>query len=339
MSDDGDSLILENIFTFPDECLVADEMYVDPDGQSLTFIVEGFLYFHHEAGSVAGCKLDAKTGALITVAHWGDDFPGTRELDAVAQDPQTGDVYILGGSDGSMPFLSVLRLGADITQTFPRPEDQGASCPCFDGPGTLVLDSDFAYVVYNSGIYRYSTHDLSAPALAWAEKDLKTWHPIALVRTTDHQYWWIVEEQKIDAYYLEGNSLFSKDGMRYRLYSDSFDKKLTSVYGVQYARHYFPSNEGHFLLIGQGQTYQVNHSYRIRTDFYASTTMVDPALPRSLSMLWNWWYFAGFAGFSLVGLLSARGVRRRETRVADCTNSDPDLRQDDRCGARAERRV
>ena len=316
----GSSVAFESIFELPDECGLASQMYVDSDGASLT-LVQGIIYgdvdYPQEAGKRAGCRINAHTGDLINPITWADDVPTMGSLDSYARDPQTGDIYILGGNQN---VLSVVRYGADTTQTLPQPAH--ALPPTRSVQGSMVVEGDGVYVTFGDGIYRYSTHDSSIPTLVWTEQNPFTRSPIALVRTTDHLYWWIIEEQ--DAY-----TSFSNHAFTYSLYSDSFKQKLTSVDGPLFDHGFWvldfvfsPSVEGHYLMIGSGETYLSIFSRNVLTNFYSSNTMVDPALPRSLGDLWSWGYLGMFVGFSLLRWLSALGVRRREKRVNESRQAD-----------------
>lgn len=314
VSDDGSSVAFENAFRLPFECVGGSQMYVDPGGDSLTFVEGldwGSVPFPEQPGGIAGCRMDAHTGEMLNPITWANDIPVMNSLQSWAQDPQTGDVYILGG--GSQNVLSVVRLGSDTTQTLPQPALGGSTYE--PGLGSLAVDGDGLYVTYDTGIYRYSTHDTSAPSLVWREPNYLARNPIALVRTTDHLYWWIVEER---------TSYSVESSYRYSLYSDSFDHKLTSVDGPRILDDYldsdnvfFPSAEGHNLLIGSGETHMTTLSRIVLTGYFSSDTMVDTSLPRPFADLWNWRSFIALLGFSLLCWLSALGVRRREKRIND----------------------
>ena len=317
VTEDGSSVEFENAFSLPwDECTGAFQMYADPDGRSLTMVqgppVVG-ISLPQEPGEAVGCRVDAQTGETLNTITWANDIPTTNSLQAWARDPQTGDVYILGG--GPQNVLSVVRYGSDTTQTLPRPPL--ASPSTNPGPGSLIVDGDGLYVTYDIGIYRYSTHDASAPTLVWREPNFLARNPIALVRTTDHLYWWIVEEWT-------SSKSSATSPFKYSLYSDSFGHKLTSVDGPTFYKaslfdsdhvFFFPSLEGHSLLIGSGETHRTVFSESVLTGYFSSDTMVDPSLPRPLADLWNWWYLGIFVGFTFLRWLSSLGVRRREKRV------------------------
>jgi len=318
VTEGGRSIVLENAFQLPIECSGAFQMYIDPGGDSLTFVqalMDVYTGYPEQPGDRAGCHIDARTGELLNKIIWANDIPVMYSLQSWAQDPQTGDVYILGG--GSLNVLSVVRYGQSTTQTLPRP--LFASSSSHPGLGSLVVDGDGLYVTYDTGIYRYSTHDESAPTLVWREPNPSARNPVSIVRTTDHLYWWIVEEQ------LDYTSS-TQDVYRYSLYSDSFNHKLTSVDGPRFYHDSFssaypadyvfhPSVEGHSLLIGSGETHMTIYSKIILTNYFSSDTMVDPSLPRPFSDLWSWRYLVLFVGFALLRFLSALGVRRRERRV------------------------
>jgi len=315
VTDDGNSIAFENAFPLPPECGAVGQMYIDSDGNSLTLVkgtVYGDLRFPIYPGREIGCRIDAHTAELINPIMWADDAPVIGIVHSYARDHLTGDIYIF--CEGSENVLIVIRHGADTPQFYPQPTD--ASPPRSPTQASMVVTGDSVYILYGNGIYRYSTRSLSAPTLIWQEKDPGMWNPMAVVRTTDRQYWWVIEKRLHYSY-------SAKDVYRYVLYSDSFDTKLTSVYGlpadyVVWAADsdvFFSSAEGHALLVGSGETYTSIFSRVVLTNFYTSNLVVDPSLPRPFADLWNWRYFGIFLGSSVLSLLSALGVRRRENRL------------------------
>jgi len=322
IGDQGRSLTFARLLAVPNGCHYIDQLYPNPDG-SLTMIKpqESLSPVHHE-GDWLGCRINPEDGRLLEVLTWGPGTPAST-VSIQSYDPATGNVFFMSGGDSDIHrTISVLHPGSATTDTLPLPADLvGVGGESVDG--SLVVSQGHLYALFGMGVYSYALDDLmTPPTLVWEEPDAQ-WGPYALVRSADQEYWWVVEFRNRDfdipTWLRNVLDTFPDPragvGWRYSLYSDSFADKLTTVYNSRNMkgdyRPFFASTEGHYLLVGAGcfELYGISCEADA-SDYYNSPLMVDPSADGSPGERWSWWFFGGFAGFGIVGLLSFLRVRK-----------------------------
>jgi len=288
ISNEGLSLTYVTSYQLPDYC-DADKIFADPDGSTLvTLSNEKYA----NPGSYTQCRVNAMTGELVGRITWDQDSSNGK-LDSILRDPHTGDIYSLMDTDSALDLLSVLRAGSNTIEALPLATTEEGLCPCWTNTASMVIDNDSVYVVFGKAVYRYSTADPHAsPVLVWKESDSDTWIPTSLVRTSDKQHWWIIEE----GLWYKGHY-----GYRYTLYSDSFSRLVMPMEDPLSTFGFYPGPDACSLLI-------------VRS--HQKLDLVDTSLPRPFSDRWNWWYAGFSAGFALLTWLSFRGVKKHEDHVA-----------------------